>query len=157
MSDLDVRIVELQSMRVASFLGFGESPEMLAIEKLMAWAGPRGLLEGQPRVFGFNNPSPSAGSPNYGYELWLAVGPEVAALAAGDPDTPIKQVDGGLYAVTRCGPGPDVIFPTWPRLVAWVDASESHTRGELCLEEQISRVGGPVEELVLDLYEPIER
>ncbi len=152
MNDLDVRIVELAPMRVASFLGFGESPEGLAIEKLMAWARPRGLLEGKPRIFGFNNPSPSAGSPNYGYELWLAVGPEVQ----GDGEAQIKQFEGGRFAVTRCGPGPDVIFPAWQRLAAWVDASEYRARRDLCLEEQISRVGGPVEELMLDLYEPIE-
>ena len=32
MSDLEVRIVKLEPMRVVSFLGFGESPEELAWE-----------------------------------------------------------------------------------------------------------------------------
>jgi len=76
MDELAVRIVNLEPMRVASFHGFGPSPEHLAIQKLADWAAPRGYLvdRKQHRIFGFNNPNPSHGSPNYGYELWLVVG-----------------------------------------------------------------------------------
>jgi hypothetical protein len=42
MSELEIRIVELEPMRVASVYGFGESPELQAWEKLIAWAGPKG-------------------------------------------------------------------------------------------------------------------
>ena len=78
MNTLDVRLVTLAPMRVASFYGFGPSPELVAWEKLMAWSRPKGLLDGptRARIFGFNNPNPSAGSPNYGYEFWIEVGPE---------------------------------------------------------------------------------
>ena len=64
MSELDVRIVKLEPMRVASAHALGESPEHDAIEKLIAWAKPKGLLEDpeKHRVFGFNNPDPSPGS-----------------------------------------------------------------------------------------------
>ena len=77
MSDLDVRIVKLEPVRVASFHGFGESPEDEAWNKLVAWAKPKGLLHDPQhhRIYGFNNPNPSPGSPNYGYEFWMAVGP----------------------------------------------------------------------------------
>ncbi|HSN76415.1 MAG TPA: GyrI-like domain-containing protein, partial [Anaerolineae bacterium] len=100
MNTLDVKIVTLDPMRVASVLGFGPSPEVAAWEKLAAWAGPLGLLAGpdRPRIFGFNNPSPTPASPNYGYEFWIEVGPEVQP----DGDVQIKQFGGGLYAVTRC-------------------------------------------------------
>ena len=56
MDELAVRIVRLEPMRVASFHGFGSSPEHLAIQKLADWAGPRGYLEDrkQHRIFGFN-------------------------------------------------------------------------------------------------------
>ena len=66
MSELDVRIVELEPMRVASFHAFGESPELKASKKLVDWAKPKGLLDakGTHRIFGFNNPDPSPGSPN---------------------------------------------------------------------------------------------
>jgi hypothetical protein len=73
MTELDVRIVKLESMRVASFHGFGTEPEAIAFGKLTAYAQPKGYLDDleAKSVFGFNNPNPSAGSPNYGYEVWL--------------------------------------------------------------------------------------
>ncbi len=46
MHELDVGIVRLEPMRVASFRGFGTSPEHEAARKLIAWAKPRGLLDG---------------------------------------------------------------------------------------------------------------
>ena len=100
MEQLDVRIVKLEPMRLVSVLGFGSSPEEIAWAKLQAFAKPRGLwgnLEKQ-RIFGFNNPNPSPGSPNYGYELWIEVGPGVEPPADGR----IVNFDGGLYAVARC-------------------------------------------------------
>jgi hypothetical protein len=76
MSELNMRIVKLDAMRVASAQGFGENPEEQAWEKLLAWAEPQGLLADQDavRFFGFNNPNPSPGSPNYGYDQWVTVG-----------------------------------------------------------------------------------
>jgi len=49
---------------MASALGFGLSPEIEAWNKLLKWAGLKGLLEdlGNRRFFGFNNPDPSAGT-----------------------------------------------------------------------------------------------
>ncbi len=64
MNDLAVRIVKLEPLRVASFHGFGPSPEHLAAEKLAAWAGPRGYLAdpARHRIFGFNRPTRSDAS-----------------------------------------------------------------------------------------------
>ena len=45
MSELDVRIVKLEPMRVASLWGYGPEPETIAWEKLRAWADPKGLLD----------------------------------------------------------------------------------------------------------------
>ena len=58
MSGLEVRIITLEPMRVASVHAFGASPEEKAFSKLIAWARPRGLTEDPKthRVFGFNNP-----------------------------------------------------------------------------------------------------
>ena len=79
MDKLEVRIIQLEPMRVASTHGFGASPETLTWDKLTVWAKERGLWPGETprRFFGFNNPDPSPGSPNYGYETWMTVGPEV--------------------------------------------------------------------------------
>lgn len=159
MSELEVRIVDLEPMRVASVYGFGESPEEQAWDKLMAWAGPKGLLDNPEthRIFGFNNPNPSPGSPNYGYEFWIIVGPDV------EPDdvARIQDFDGGLYAVTRCevgGGDPGEIIPaTWKRLVEWLGKSKYKHAKHQWLEEHLVPAGAPINEagLVLDLYAPI--
>lgn len=151
MIPLDVSIVHLDPMRVASVLGFGPSPEAAALEKLAAWAGPRGLLAepGRPRIFGFNNPSPSPASPNYGYEIWIEVGPDVQP----DDAVQVKEFGGGLYAVTRCQ-GVATITDTWQQLVAWLAASPYRQAHHQWLEEHISVDAAP-EELILDLYAPI--
>ena len=155
MSDIDVRIVELKPMRVASFLGFGENPEELAFDKLNAWAKPRGLLDDRKkhRIFGFNNPNPSAGSPNYGYEVWIVVEPDREAEA----DEKIFDFEGGLYAVTKCVvPKGDfeVIGATWKKLVAWKEDSKYKAAHHQWLEESLTE-SPPDAEFVLDLYAPI--
>ncbi|NNK92581.1 MAG: MerR family transcriptional regulator, partial [Acidimicrobiia bacterium] len=71
MTEGDVRIVELEAMRVAAALGFGPEPESEAWGKLMTWARATNHLDGTQRYFGFNNPNPMPGSPNYGYEQWM--------------------------------------------------------------------------------------
>jgi len=69
MSDLDIRVVKLPPMRVACVNGFGEEPEGMAFDKMKAWAETHNLLCGEYRLFGYNNPDPSPGSPNYGYDV----------------------------------------------------------------------------------------
>ncbi|MBN1483659.1 MAG: effector binding domain-containing protein [Chloroflexia bacterium] len=155
MSALDVRMVELEPMRVASFWGFGPNPEEKAWEKLLAWARPRGLLDdpGQHRLFGFNNPNPSKGSPNYGYEVWI----ELDAGAEPEGAERILGFDGGLYAVTRCVvPKGDfeVIGATWKKLVAWREDSQYRCGTHQWLEESVP-LDLPDTEFVLDLYLPI--
>lgn len=150
--DLDVRIARLEPMRVASFYGFGESPEMEAWGKLVAWAEPRGLLadRAKHRIFGFNNPNPSHGSPNYGYEFWVTVAPDYKPA----DEVRILAFPGGPYAVTRCL-GADHIAETWHRLARWLAEGPHEMGGHQWLEEHLSRPDGPPDELLLDLYAPI--
>ena len=159
MDNLDVRIVRLEPMRMASALGFGASPETEAWEKLLSWAGSEGLLNqiSAQRFFGFNNPDPSPGSPNYGYEQWMTVGPD---LEAGEP-VEIKAFPGGRFAVTRCQ-GPNNLGSTWKNLVAWVEDSAYKMANNFCLEELLNPelMLTPVdqidfEEFLFDLYLPI--
>ena len=152
---LNVRIVTLPPMRVASFYGYGAGPEMIAHGKLEEWARPRGLL--QPNsgrlVFGFNNPSPTPGSPNYGYEVWIVVHPDTA------PDGEARMLDfpGGLYAVTRCVvPEGDfaVIGNTWQQLNVWREDSPYKAGCHQWLEESLP-LDLPGVAFVLDLYLPL--
>ena len=150
MSELDVRVVKLEPMRVASAYGFGTSPEEEAWRKLLAWAQAKGVLTDDVRFFGFNNPNPSPGSPNYGYEQWMTVGPDVTP----EGDIRIQDFAGGLYVVTRCKL--TNIGAAWRQLVEWCEDSE-HTwiMTIQCLEESITPLDTPFEEVVMDLYLPI--
>ena len=150
----EIRIVTLPPMRMASVHGFGEEPELLAWEKLEAWAGPKGYLDDREAhpIFGFNNPNPSPGSPNYGYEYWMQVEDEEPA-----DDVRITDVDGGLYAVMRCPvrENPDTEIPqAWQRLVVWREGSAYRRGTHQWLEAHLA-VEAPGEHFTLDLYLPI--
>jgi DNA gyrase inhibitor GyrI len=148
----DVRMAELPPMRVATTLAFGPSPELAAWKKLAEWAKEKNLLQEGTRQYGFNNPDPSPGSPNYGYEVWLEVGPEVE----GNEEIQIKEFPGGYYAVTRAV-GVEQIFPTWQKLVAWCEDSPYRIGGHQCLEGHVFLDMENLEQLTLDLYLPIAR
>lgn len=156
MEKIDVKIVKLEPMRVASAYAYGASPENDAQKKLIAWAKPRGLLNttGQHRIFGFNNPDPSPGSPNYGYEFWITIGADVEPAG----DIGIKEFNGGLYAITRCrirNGAFDIIGVTWKKLAVWREGNSNYRCAtHQWLEEHI----GPFEvskDFTLDLYLPI--
>ncbi len=147
MSEDEVRIVELEPLRVASVLAFGPQPETEAWEKLLKWARTNGLLGEAHRFFGFNNPNPIPGSPNYGYEQWMTVGPE----ASPDADVEIKDFPGGLYAVLRCE-SLATIGEDWGRLVSWAEAGAHTIDDRPCLEELLTSPDLPHEQYVFDLY-----
>jgi len=147
---LNVRIVTLPPMRVASFYGYGEGPEMVAHGTLEEWERPRGLLQANSGrlVFGFNNPSPTAGSPNYGYEFWMTLD------ADEDPGegVEVKTFPGGMYAVTRCV-GVEIIGAVWQQLAAWRNGTHYRYGNHQWLEEHVNIWdSGP---FTLDLFLPI--
>ena len=150
MSEIEVRIVKLEPLRVAASHGFGESPEDIAHQKLLAFAEQKGLDWDAARHFGFNNPNPSPGSPNYGYDCWIEVGPEVEA------DGEIKIVDfpGGLYAVTRCE-GLQNIGEVWKALIHWIKDSPYKKAHHQWLEELLTPRADKLEDFVFNLYSPI--
>lgn len=149
---MDVRIIHLEPMRVASLLGYGTEPEMQAWDKMFAWMERHNLLNKPHRLFGFNNPSPTPGSPNYGYEVWVTVDSDVNS----DDTVTVKDFAGGAYAVTR-HTGVEGIPETWMRLSAWAETSPHQVARHQWLEEHI-KVGRdvPSDEFVLDLYLPIK-
>lgn len=156
---LAVRIVELPPLRVASVHAYGPEPETAAWAKLTAWAGQgRDYLAdpAQHRIFGFNNPNPSAGSPNYGYEFWVVVGPDEQGDAAQGGDVRIVEFPGGLYAVTRVEliTAPyDQIPAGWMALNRWLEESRYQMGRHQWLEEHIGIPGS--DRFSLDLYMPI--
>ena len=151
MAEEDVRIVTLEPLRVAAALGFGPEPETEAWDKLMTWARATNHLDGTQRYFGFNNPNPMPGSPNYGYEQWMTVGPDAEPLA----DVEIKAFEGGLYGVLRCD-GLATIEEDWGRLASWVESSAYRLDQRPCLEELLSSPVLPHAEWVFDLHVAIK-
>ena len=134
MTQKAVQIIVLDPMRVASAWAFGPNPEELAWQKLTAWAAPLGLLSAGHRIFGFNHPNPSAGSPNYGYEFWLTVDADVEPQG----DIRLADVPGGRYAVLEADVAGDygVTIPAaWQRLDAWMATSSYHHGAHQWLEE----------------------
>jgi len=155
-----VRIERLGPALVAAALGYGAEPEKEAWDILLGWMADNGLFPElkEHRFFGFNNPGPSPGSPNYGYEQWVTVNKE----AASGEQIEIKEFPGGLYAVTTCKLKD--IGAAWQKLVAWSEDGGHRYVGDMCLEELLtpwmmvaSRAGEPVEfgDQVFDLWLPV--
>jgi hypothetical protein len=81
--------------------------------------------------------------------MWITVGPEVEP----DGEVRVQEFPGGLYAVTRCK-GVETITATWKRLVAWLTESKYKHADHQWLEEHLTPMGTPYDELTLDLYAP---
>ncbi|MGD2073113.1 MAG: GyrI-like domain-containing protein [Candidatus Thorarchaeota archaeon] len=168
MEDIEVAIVKLEPMRVASAQATGESPETAAWKKMRAWAEPRGLLEDLEThpVFGFNNPDPQPGEKEYGYEFWIKVGPEEEPEEESGGDIQMKEFSGGLYAVTTCNLQEELeseffkengFLSSWKKLTDWVKSSSySMDCNNQCLEKAHDP-DASVDELILDLYCPIKK
>lgn len=155
MEQLQVRILTLPPLRVACLNGFGASPEGQAFDKLKTWAQAHGLLGTNYRLFGYNNPDPTPGSPNYGYDVWITLD----ASVPGDDEARRLDFPGGLYAVTRCEVRQpwDDIPGTWQKLVKWMQASKYHQGRHQWLEEHIGTLEemGGNQPFTLDLYLPV--
>jgi DNA gyrase inhibitor GyrI len=156
MGELNVSVIRLEPMWVASFFGFGTEPEMEAWGKLIEWAQPLGLLDhpDQHRIFGFNHPEPAPGSPNYGYELWLTVDPNYASQGKIE----LKEFPGGLYAVARCavnGNPYEAIPAAWQGLVQWREQSRFKSSHHQWLEAFVETSRMAEGFFTLDLYLPL--
>jgi hypothetical protein len=115
--------IVLEPSRAARFYAFSSSPEEEAWSKMQKWAESRGLwTEGvlldpgaKARIYGYNNPNPSVGSPNYGYEFLVT-----GVSLRGAPE--IIELSGGTYYVTSfAGDDPYQLPEAWK---AHVDDAE---------------------------------
>ncbi len=157
MDDQEVQIKTLPPMRVATFQGFSTTPELDAWQKVITWAKHHGCWQDPPatRIFGFDNPTASEGSPNRGYEFWVTIGQEILP----EENILIKESPGGLYAVMHCDvttADPFEIIPaTWQKLVKWLETSHYKHGTHQWLEEHLTRYETNDKGFILDLYIPI--
>ncbi len=155
MDTLNVQIIKLKPMRMASAYGFGDNPEDQAWQRIYAWAKPQGLLEDVAAhpMYGFNNPNPSPASTHYGYEIWMKVEPSVEPTG----DIRIVEFTGGAYATMRCfaqGDPAKNIPAAWKALADWCKSNNLRFGHHQPLESVVSGRDNPAE-LVLDLFCPI--
>lgn len=153
---LDPRIKvlkRLEPMRVAWCRAVSRTPERDAMSRLLAWAERKQVIKSDTpyRVFGFDNPGPIEGKAEYGYEVWLTVGPGVAA----SDEIEIKTFEGGRYAVT--GTTVAQIGSAWKHFVNWLGISRYRAGSHRCLEECLSPPEVKDEKMQIDLYLPIEK
>ncbi|MFW9811678.1 MAG: effector binding domain-containing protein [Candidatus Thorarchaeota archaeon] len=161
--ELQVEIVQLDPMTVASVQAISKSPEDDAWKKLFAFAEPKGLLKDLKKnpIFGFNNPDPSKGKEEYGYEFWIRIDPDMKL----EEGVTKKEFGGGLYAVKRCNLTKEASpaslqehggLNSWVKLVEWQKASGYKMGKHQWLEKSVNP-NKPDEDLLLDLYMPIEK
>ncbi len=161
--EIQVEIVQLDPMTVASVQAISKSPEDDAWKKMVAFAEPKGLLKDLKKnpIFGFNNPEPSKGKEEYGYEFWIRIDPDIKL----EEGVTKKKFDGGLYAVTRCNLTKEIASSylqehgmpeSWANLHKWVESS-GHKKGNHQWLEKSVNPNKPDEDLLLDLYMPIKK
>lgn len=161
MTAKDVRIMTLPAMKVVSFHGFGANPEDIALSAMNEWAEKHDYFRSSSaRCFGFNNPDPTPGSSNYGYEAWLAVPDDLSI-----EDAKTRQFEGGCYAVMNCSGKIEeacaFIPASWKSLVEWLENSSHQMGKHQWLEEQLPLPGLSQSDMIkkgllnLDLYLPI--
>jgi DNA gyrase inhibitor GyrI len=153
MTEMNVRVVKLEPMRVASVRVVSSSAERDAWQKLRAWAEPAGLLDdlNQHPVFGFRSSAPGVRRKQYGYEFWIRIDPDVES----EDGIEIKRVEGGLYAVATCE-GLAFVSETWKKLCDHVQSSRSsYQRRESQELEKPYNPLAPEGEIEFDLYLPV--
>lgn len=153
-NELEVQFKRLLPMRVVSFHAISETPENDAWKKLREWAEPKGYfadLDKNP-IYGFNNPNPTQGKKEYGYEFWLVVDSDFKS-----DEVTVKDIPESFNVVTRCNVE-DItkdIGETWSKILQWIKEHKIKIAGKFGLEKVIvpSHSG---EGFILDIYIPVE-
>ena len=147
----EIRIETLHPIRAAHFHAFSQTPEDDAWKKAASWAESRGLLGETPtRVFGRNNPPPSPGKKEYGYEFFLELEPGLKE----EEGVRIEKLPGGRCAVLACE-GVEHLPETWRRLYDWVTTNGKKV-ADHGLEEHLNPGEPDVSRLEFDLWLPVE-
>ncbi len=156
----DIKVLKnLEPVRVAYYCYYGREPENGAFSVMSDWLRRSGMSfeKDKLRIFGFNNPDPSSGQAEYGYEVWVTIADNIEV---NDSLVKTKMVDGGLYAVCGVrnlvggGDGAE-ISTTWQRFSQWISESKYVIADHQWLEEHLNfndefeHTGG------MDLYMPI--
>lgn len=154
LKDNNVRIINLKPFRVAYTSAFGASPELMAWEILKTWIKKNEIKDtSSTRYFGFNNPSPSKGVSEYGYEVWRLIEKDYEE----NENIKFKDFEGGLYLVTTAN-GVYDIGETWKNLSQWAEKKGYEYGSSQWLEEHIIvDENSWNDKMQFDLYYPIKK
>ena len=154
LKDNNVRVINLKPFKVAYAKGFGVSPELVAWDILKTWIQENSIEDTiNTRYFGFNNPSPSEGSNEYGYEVWRTVEKDYKETE----EVKFKEFEGGLYLVTTAN-GVYDIGETWKNLSKWAETKDYEYGACQWLEEHIIVDENSWDDkMQFDLYYPIRK
>ena len=148
MRELTVQIERLEPLHVAVIAVTSESPEQEAIDALLYWARPQGLLDGTFRFFGYDNCRPD---PNHSYTTWLTVPADVEPSGMVE----IRNFSGGRFAVTDIQ-GVEQIAPAWQHLLRWCQDNGCQLGDQPGLEEHLDLLSDrPLSDWRFKLYLPI--
>lgn len=151
----EVRIITLDTMRVASTRTISVQPESDGWNKLKPWATKKGIFDDQEKypIFGFDNPGPANKDEanRYGYEHWIKIDDTVVV----DGEFTIREIPAQKYAIMRSR-GISNIGPKWKELVTWRAKSKYKMGHAQCLEQIVDRTKLDPEIFELDLYLAIE-
>ncbi len=151
MNDLEVKLVDLDSMHVVVATGYGAEPELQAWGSILDFARDQRMdpWDQSHRFFGFNNPDPEPANAEYGYEQWMTIPTGVEAAAPLET----KDVPGGRYASIQIH-NLETIGESWRSLADWCDAHgyEIDRTREICLEELLTPIDEPPTEWDMKLY-----
>jgi DNA gyrase inhibitor GyrI len=155
MEKMDVKIVKLAPMKVASFQASGSSPEFEALERLYEWAKSKGLLKNMSEnpIFGFDCQLIVEKRKSPGYEVWIKIPPDIPP----EPSIKIKEFGGGLFLTTTCrteGNHTKAVRASWIKLSKWARENGYDMGNQQLLERFYSF---PLSnDFTIDLYQPIK-
>jgi DNA gyrase inhibitor GyrI len=150
MTDPIVRLVKIDAMRAAVFHGFSKTPENDAHQARLAWTQQKGLLDSRSTylLLGRNNPPPSPGKAEYGYDCMITIRDEIEL----EDEIQIEEIPAGLYAVVRTNLAD--MEKQWHWLYNWVENSQYAVAGH-GLEEILCGDESDPDTFLFDLWLPV--
>ena len=155
----DAEVKELPERNVACIRHIGPYPEIgKAIEKIFAWAGPKGLIQSPTtQVLAVYHDDPGKVDVS---ELRSDACVTVPEGTEADGDVQTMKIPGGLFAVAHVEIAPSEYGDAWDKLVGeWMPENEHQSDAErLCYELYLNDPDQhPEKKHIVDICEPIER
>jgi AraC family transcriptional regulator len=152
---MDVKTEKLPQMKVAFVRHTGPYTEVgSAWQRLMSWAGPRGMFGPATQLIGVYHDDPAVTAPE---KLRSDACITVSDTVKPEGDVGVQTIGGGEYAVVRHTGSYEKLGETYGKLCgAWLPTSGRELRAAPPLEfYRNSPMNTPPEQLITDIYMPL--